>query len=148
MKRFLFLLAFVLLTGCAPSLHTPPADTSRDFNEAQVAVKEKRYGDAVEAYKKIVNDASKSALTPEARYKIALIHAAPDNPQRDYARAAHEFEEFLKRYPDDQRATEAQNWIYIIKTVLELKKENEHLNNNIEELKQLDIRHEERRKGR
>jgi hypothetical protein len=34
----------------------------------------------------------------------------------------------------------------VLRTVQELKKQNEHLNENIEELKQLDIRHEERRK--
>jgi hypothetical protein len=34
----------------------------------------------------------------------------------------------------------------VLRTVQELKKQNEHLNESIEELKQLDIMHEERRK--
>jgi TolA-binding protein len=56
------------------------------------------------------------------------------------------FAEFLKRYPDNRRADEARTWISVLRTVQELKKQNEHLNESIEELKQLDIMHEERRK--
>ena len=47
---------------------------------------------------------------------------------------------------DNRRADEARTWISVLRTVQELKKQNEHLNESIEELKQLDIRHEERRR--
>ena len=81
-------------------------------------------------------------------FEIALINAYHDNPQRDYAQAIRSFAEFIKRYPDNRRADEARTWISVLRTVLELKKQNEHLKENIEELKQLDIRHEDRRKGK
>lgn len=120
----------------------------REFQAASVSVKEKRYKEAVAAYKKIAADSPGSTLAADALFELALVHATPDNPQRDYAQATHTFEEFLKLYPDDKRAHEARHWIAVLKAVLELKKENERLNNNIEELKRLDIRHEERRKGK
>ena len=97
-------------------------------------------------YNKIVADSPDSDLAADALFELALINAHYDNPQRDYTRASRSFAEFLKRYPDNRRADEARTWISVLRTVQELKKQNEHLNENIEELKQLDIRHEERRK--
>jgi hypothetical protein len=57
------------------------------------------------------------------------------------------FDEFLRVYPDNERAHDARNWRSVLKMVQELKKENEHLTKSIEELKRIDIRHEEQRKG-
>jgi TolA-binding protein len=109
-------------------------------------VKEKRYKEAAAVYNKIMAESPDPALAADALFELALLNAHHDNPQRDYTQATRSFSEFLKRYPDDRRADEAQTWISVLKTVQELKKQNEHLNESIEELKQLDIRHEEKRK--
>lgn len=144
MRRFIVLYLLILASGCATTeVLTGPA---KELQDAAVLVKGKNYQEAVAVYKKILTDAPESAVAAEARFEIALIHAAPENSQRDFTLAMREFEEFFKLYPDNQRASEAQSLAYILKMVLDLKKENERLNNNIEELKQLDIRHEERRR--
>ncbi len=77
------------------------------------------------------------------------------NPQRNYAQAIEELDEFLRLYPDNVRVPDAQNLRFLLKVVIDLKKENEHLsksigqlNKSIEQLKKLDIRHEERRVGK
>ena len=159
MRKFIILPVIVIwLLGCA-KISVPYGGPAKDFQKAVVSVKEKRYNEAVAAYKKIAADSSRSALAADALYEIALVHLFHDNPLKDYAQAIRTFEEFLKFYPDNKREPEAQNWIYILRTIQELKKNNEQLNrtiqelkkNNeqlnmsIEELKRLDVRQEERR---
>ena len=87
-----------------------------------------------------------STQSAEAMFELALIPVHYDNSQKDNGLAIKRFEEFVKRFPDHKRAPEAQSWIATLKTVQDLRKETEHLSKNIEELKRLDIRHEERRR--
>lgn len=153
MRTVIVLLAIIWLSGCVAK--TGPIGPEKEFHDAAVSVKAKSYQDAVAAYKKIAADSPGSALAAEALFELALVHAHHDNPRRNYAQATHTFEEFLKSHPDNGRAAEAQTWILILKTVQELKKQNEHLSKSIvelkrsiEQLKRIDVRHEERRKGR
>jgi len=120
----------------------------KQFQDASISAKEKRFKEAAAACNKIIADSPDSPLAADALFEIALINANHANPQRDYAQATRTFAEFIKRYPDNRRADEARTWISVLKTVQELKKQNERLNESIEELKQLDIKHEERRKGK
>ena len=154
MRNVVILLIVFALAGCVPpgGLQRPqpepkpePFSPGTAFHDASVSVTQKKYAKAAAAFQKIITQAPGSALAAGALYEIALIHALQDNPQKDYARATHTFQEFLKRYPDNDRAIEARNWIAVIRIVQELKMENDRLNTSIEELKQLDIRHEERR---
>jgi outer membrane protein assembly factor BamD (BamD/ComL family) len=143
-KKVIVVLAVIWFSGCATtSVVTGP---EKQFQDAAISMKEKRYKEAAACYNKIMADSPDSALAADALFEIALINAHYDNPQKDYAHATRSFAEFLKRYPDNRRADEARTWISVLRTVQELKKQNEHLNESIEELKQLDIRHEERRR--
>lgn len=144
MRKGIVLLAMILLSGCASmGLQSGP---EKDFQDAAVSLKEKKYSAALAGYQKILREAPNTELAKDAQFEIALIHTSPDNPQKDYGQAIHEFETILKLRPDDKRVPEARAWIAVLKTVQDLKKENELLKKNIEELKQLDIRHEERRR--
>ncbi len=144
MKKIIVLIALLLLSGCATgSFATGP---EKQFQTAAVSVKEKRYKEAAAAYRKIVADDPGSSLAADALFELALVHAHHDNPQRDYVQATRSFEEFLKRYPNHKRSDEAQTWLTTLKAVQELKKQNEYLTKSIEELKRLDIRHEQRRR--
>jgi outer membrane protein assembly factor BamD (BamD/ComL family) len=147
-RRVLFPLAILWLSGCAILGSPSSTQPEKEFHAAAVSVKAKRYQDAVVSYNKIIAANPGSALSADALFELALVHAHRDNPERDYTRATHAFENFLKRYPDDRRVREAQNWIFVLKQVLELKKENEHLKLNIEQLERLDIKHEERRRAK
>ncbi|MGC1455236.1 MAG: outer membrane protein assembly factor BamD [Nitrospirota bacterium] len=144
MKKVIVLLAIIWFSGCATtSVVTGP---EKQFQDATISVKEKRYKEAAAACNKIMADAPDSPLAADALFEIALINVHFENPKRDYVQASRMFAEFVKRYPDNRRTDEAQAWISVLKTVQELKKQNEHLNESIEELKKLDIRHEEKRK--
>jgi TolA-binding protein len=143
-RKCIVLFAIVVLSGCA-SLGLQ-SGSEKDFQDATVSVKEKKYSAALAGFQNILREAPNSDLAKDAQLEIALIHTVPDNPQKDFIQAIHEFETFLKLHPDDQRVPEARAWIAVLRAVHDLKKENELLKKNIEELKQLDIRHEERRR--
>ncbi len=146
------LLVFAVTAGCAtldagqkPSL---PSQGRTPVEEARQLIREKRYADAVAALEKDLDEDPDPSQAAEARYLIAMIYVAADNPRRDYSRALSGFDEFLRLYPDHEKAPEAKSWKVAIKTILEARKENEKLNKKIEGLKQLDMRQEEKRLGR
>jgi len=145
-KKVVVLLAVILFSGCTTSRVVTVTGPENQLQDAAVSVKEKRYKEAAACYKKIMAESPGSALAADALFELALINAHHDNLQRDYAQAIRSFAEFIKRYPDSRRADEARTWLSVLKTVQELKKQNVHLNESIKELKQLDIRHEEKRK--
>ena len=144
MKKFVVLIAVIALGGCATFKVASAPD--EDFRAAAAAVKEKRYQEAVTMYKNIVVQSPRSDAAANAQYQIAYVQTLYDNPQKDYARALQSFTEFIERYPHDVKLLDAENWRFILKMMLDLKKENERLSRSIEELKKLDIRHEEQRR--
>ena len=125
----LMLLSMSVVSSCA--VLTVPG---REVRAADSLFKEKRYNDAITAYRKVLHDYPDSSWAADARYRLALALAFYDNPQKDYHLSVQEFEEFLKLYPKHESAQEARNWREVLKS--------------IEELKQLDIKHEEKRKKR
>jgi outer membrane protein assembly factor BamD (BamD/ComL family) len=144
-RLFFFML---LLTCCFSACARYKADHDVDLENADRFFREKKYPEAIVSYDRIAKDSPRSERGAQALYDVAFTHAFYDNPHKDYMLALQGFDEFLRVYPNDDRASEARNWRSILKIVLELKKENEHLAKSIEELKRIDIRHEERRKGK
>lgn len=142
MKKILVLIAVIALGGCAAFKVASPDE---DFQAATAAVKAKRYQHAVTMFKKILIQSPQSNVAADAQFQIAYVQALYDNPQKDYAKALQNFDEFIERYPGHAKLQDAQNWRFILKTMLDLKKENDRLSRSIEQLKKLDIRHEEKR---
>jgi outer membrane protein assembly factor BamD (BamD/ComL family) len=142
-RRLFFLV--LLLTCCLSACARYKADHDVDLKNADRFFREKKYSEAIAAYDKIAKDSPRSELGARALYDAAFTRAFYDNPRKDYVLALQGFDEFLRVYPDNERAHDARNWRSVLKMVQELKKENEHLINSIEELKRIDIRHEEKR---
>jgi outer membrane protein assembly factor BamD (BamD/ComL family) len=140
----LVLLSALFLPGCAQFKFGWDAD----FARADRLAKERQYSEALAGYEKIAKESPGSKRSANALFAVASTHVFYDNPHKDYALALQEFDEFLRLYPNNEKARDARNWRTILKMVLELKKENEHLIGSIEQLKRVDIRHEERRKGK
>lgn len=132
----LMLVSAMLLSACA-SLTGP----WRDVRAANNLVESKHYSEAVAAYRQIIREHPDSSSTADARYGLATTLAWYENPQRDYNQALLEFDEFVRLYPDDSRYRKAQNWRHVLRTLHDLSK-------SIEQLKQIDIRHEKKRRGR
>ena len=143
MRNVLVLIVVILLSGCATTpLATRP---ETDYQSATHFAKEKKYLKAIAAYRKIADESPHSPLAADSLFEAAYLQFFYDNPEKDYAQALAGFDEFLKRFPRHAKAREAKNWHFILKTIVETKKENERLRESIEELNKLDIRHEERR---
>ncbi len=130
------LLSLIALSSCA--VMTIPG---REVRTADSLFREKQYSSAISAYRKVLHDYPDSSSAADARYNLAFTLAFYDNPQKDYPQALQEFEEFLKLHPKHEKAQEAQNWRQVLKTL-------DRLNRSIEELQQLDIKHEEKRTRR
>jgi TolA-binding protein len=147
MRAAAILLTLFALAACVPPAPKAPGPEA-DYQRAASLIKEKRYQEAITAYRKIAAEAPSSPAAGDALFQAACLSAWYDNPRKDYAQALQAFEEFLTRYPLHARVQDARNWRDLLKTILEIKKENERLNRSIEQLKKLDIRHEERRTGK
>lgn len=141
MKRFILVLSLAALSGCVGSLFH-----DSDVANANKLVAEKKYADAAVSFDKIAKDASGTERGAVASFSAARLRASYDNPHRDYGSALQKFEDFLRRYPNNELAHDAQNWRFFLKTILELRRENEQLTKNIQQLQKIDVRHEERRK--
>ena len=125
--------------------HSVPAIKSA---EAKILLNEYKYSESVAAFQKIIKEYPKSDWAANASYTIATVFVSVENPNKDYAQALTHFEEFLYQYPQHERATDAKNWRQALKVIIDAKKEKERLLKNIEQLKQLDIRQEQKRLGR
>jgi outer membrane protein assembly factor BamD (BamD/ComL family) len=143
-KRLFFLLVMTALPACAGMM----VGHDDALERADRLFQEKKYSDAVAVYDEVARQNPGSKQGARALYSAAAALSFYDNPHKDYAEALQDFDTFLLMYPDDEKAPDAQNWRYVLKTVLELRKENGKLLQSIDELKQIDIRHEERRKTR
>ena len=166
----ILLLVSINLAGCARIIGGQDTELYR----AEGMLREKNYPDAITAYREIAKETDSPERAANAQFSLALALAYYDNPQKDYALALQEFDQFLKLYPDAEKAQEAQQWRSLLRIIVELKKDNEdlnkkieqykqnieqykqnieqykqnieHLNKSIEQIKQLDIMHEERRR--
>jgi outer membrane protein assembly factor BamD (BamD/ComL family) len=147
-RSFLSLILLAAITACVPSPPPTAVATGPElaYENARASAKEKKYTKAIAAYRKIAADSPQSPLAAEALFEIAYLQAFYDNPQKDYELALTGFDEFLKRFPHHEKAPDAKNWRVLLKTILDMKKENEQLHESIEELNKLDVRHEEQRK--
>lgn len=143
---FAGILLIVLTSGCARFF--PDQDLPDPLADAQRLQDEGKYAQSLEAYRTFLREHPSSEWAATAKYSIALIHVAPGNPKRNYATALGEFEDFAKQYPQHARAEEARSWQLALRSFLDSRKENERLNQNIERLKQLDVKQEEKRRGR
>ncbi len=133
--------------GCVFHPHETPVLTGPEleYQNAATLVKEKRYQEALAVYRGISTNSPQSPMASDAFFQTAYLLVLYDNPQKDFNQALSGFDEFLNRYPDHAKAEDARNWRIVLKTILDARKENERLTRKIEELKKLDIKHEERR---
>jgi len=152
------LLASFSMAGCARIIGGQDTEMYR----AESLFSERDYPEAIAAYRQIAKETDDPERAAHAQFAIASALAYYDNPLKDYEAAFQEFDQFLKMYPDDEKVNEARQWRSLLRTIVELEKENEnlnktieqykqnveHLNKSIEQLKQLDIQHEERRRNK
>lgn len=141
MKNHLFPFCLLLLLNMSAGCAIMHKTQDPDLNRANELLQQKKYDEAVSQYRQLLTPQKSSERDAAALYSIGLILSYYSNPHKDYVKALEAFDEFLERYPNHPRAAEALNWKHTIKQMQELRK-------SIEQLKQLDIRHEEKRRER
>ena len=134
MRRLMLilLLAVYSLSGCARFV----GEQDTEFNRADSFLKEKKYPEAITSYSQIAKETANPERAANAQFALASALAYYDNPEKDYSRALQEFDEFLTRYPDSEKAQDAQQWRSMLRMIVEMKKENENLAKNIDQYKQ------------
>jgi TolA-binding protein len=145
MRRLWLLAVPVLITACAGTPRPFAAGPgSSELQPAAAAADAGHYREAIDAYKKAAA-LPKSDSPGEALFQAAYLQAYYENPQPDYAAAMQGFEQYVKLYPKGPRVKEARNWSFLLKTILDLRKENGQLTQKIDQLTQIDIHQEEKR---
>ncbi len=154
MSRFsaLLLVGCIGLTACARLSGIPeepaPDAVHQMLISAESLAKTGKYADAMNAYKQVSTTHPNSPAAIDAQYASVMLYLAADNPRKDYPQALARLEEFISQHPQHKSAQDARNWRQAIKTLLDYQRENERLSKQIERLKQLDMRQEEKRRGR
>lgn len=139
-------LCIVWCSGCIYNATVKPVSSIEDrMLAAEVSLKDKKYAEALESYRSVFTEATASESAAEAKFGMAYTLIFYDNPQKNFSLAFQEFDEFLKLYPGHSRSAEAQTWRNLLKQLLDARRENERFKKNIEQLKKIDIRHEEQR---
>jgi outer membrane protein assembly factor BamD (BamD/ComL family) len=133
-------------TGCVRyTAQKDDSAVSAKVSDAQKLLRESKYANAIAEFRKIMQEHPNTEWAAKAKYGIAMASVSANNPQKDYAVAIAEFDEFLAQYPQDERIPEARSWRQALKVLLDTKKDNDRLNKSIEQLKQLDVRQEQKR---
>ena len=134
MTRFIVILmvASISLAGCARII----GGQDMEFYQADNFLKEKKYPEAITAYRQIANETSSPERAANAQFALATALASYENPQKDYEAALQEFNQFLKLYPDDEKAHEAQQWRSLLQLIVKLENDNESLSKDMEQYKQ------------
>lgn len=135
--------------GCATfSTQSGNEAASDKVEAAQKLLQENKYANAIVEFRKVIQEHPNTNWAAKAKYGIALVYVSANNPKKDYSLAVAEFDEFLAQYPQDDRIPEARSWRHALKVLLNMKKDNDRLTKNIEQLKQLDVQQEEKRRGK
>lgn len=145
---FLLILSMVIiLSGCA-TMRQEPQPPAQTLTEDTGHLEE------------IAQKQSDQSMRAKSHLELARLYSSHKNPNLDYQRALKELEMYLSLNPDDAETDEIQNLLAILREldrvteenrksrqkVNQLTKENKELKASVKELKNLDIKIEEKRR--
>lgn len=109
--RFALVLCALLAAGCAPKKNTIPPNISQPdkylLDKGDDALKRKRWTDAREYYRQVVDNYPQSPLRPDAKLGIGDTYLGEGSTEA-LVIGANEFKEFLTFYPTNPKADVAQ----------------------------------------
>lgn len=114
--RLLTLTLVLMLAGCAPLMQgLTGGEGAKKFRDAGTAFEQGKYREARASYRALAEDLSDPRRAAQAQFNAAYLLVYYENPDKDYSRAAREFEEFLIRHPSGPLAGEAQSWYDVLR---------------------------------
>ncbi len=162
---FLILLLFVFLCspGCVHTGHYNLKETkafSLDINSAQ-------YKSEIERLEESIQNHPEESVRTNAHLKLTWLYASYKNPSRDFLKAIEHLNIYISRIPNATVNYDVQNWMFLLKEIERLGKinrkseqqkrkckkdittltnENKKLKGMIEELENLELKLEQKRK--
>ena len=82
------------------------------FNLGQALEKQKKYPEAVVAYREVTQKYSSDSLAVDAQYQVGyvyLMQSRESNDPGDISRARDAFEDFIARYPNSEKISQAKD---------------------------------------
>jgi hypothetical protein len=117
-RRLLTLTLVLMLSGCAPLMQgLTGGEGAKKFRDAETAFKQGKYREARASYRALAEDLSDPRRAEQSQFNATYLLVYYENPDRDYGRAALEFEGFLVRHPSGALAGEARSWLDVLKSL-------------------------------
>ena len=146
------LVALAALPGCA-IFHRETVAPTPDLKPKQIA-------DEIERCQEVVRKHGDLPKRTDTHLQRARLYSSYKNQKPDYEQALEELEAYLSLNPAEGEHDEIQNWLALLREIVkvneenkkskqkinQLAKENKDLKGAVEQLKNLDIQMEERRK--
>ncbi len=106
------------------------------FDEADLLFQSGNYELAKKKYIEIRNNSREKTVVALAQYKLGYINIYHDNPFADYEEALKEFNLFLSKFDNNNLAENAKNWVKIITSIINTKKNYENTNETLQKTEQ------------
>ncbi len=154
----------MMVMGC---LHRPPYQQAQQrLHKARQLLANGHYTGALEINRSVLAQFP-AQLADQSLYQIGLIYAHPDNPERDYQKSIESFQYIVDRYPASHLRQDAAQWVAVVgqlnaqekqvqalkqrsapleKKVGAQKRKIHQLQDQLEKLKRVDIKIEEKKR--
>jgi hypothetical protein len=83
----------------------------------------------------------------EALYLMGIIYAHPENPSANLEKSLESFQILTKKYPKSDLSPDAEAWVSNLRKIRKKDKEILELRDQIDKLKKIDLRIEEKKRG-
>lgn len=113
MIRVAVVWGMLLISGCAMFRALPFTEETKKYQTAQAYLEQGNYKASYEFYQAI--SASRSPWAEEAKFNAAYVLLYYKNPEKNYAAAERQLEDFLTAYPNSKFADKALTWIAMLK---------------------------------
>lgn len=151
-KLLILLLALIMLSQCAGA--------HKEGIPSYSKVKPDNLSNDIRRLEEIVKNNTDSSMLAEAHFQLALLYSSYKNPNPNYQQALKELEAYISLSPSGEVSEGIQNLLSILreldKTIEDNKKikqqnsllirESKELKESVEQLKNLDIKMEEKKK--
>lgn len=104
------------------------------------------YKGALNADEKVTRLFPAKSPGDRALFHMGLIWVHADNPGRNYKKALECFQGVVRNYPDSELRAEAEAWAGTIQNLIRCKKQRHTLQQQLDTLKEIDIRTEEKKR--
>ena len=164
-QLFLYAACFVIVAmGC---LHWPPPQKGeQQLLEARKRFDNGDYNSALEINQRVLAQFS-ARLADQSLFQIGLIYLHPDNPSRNVQKSMEAFQRIIDRYPASHLRQDAELWLNVLdhfrlqegqiqlltqrklpleNTIKMQKREIYRLQDQLEKLKRVDLKMEERKR--